>query len=220
MQGAVSPFDAVRIGPITIRNRFIKAAANEAMTVDGAPSRALVEHHPRAGRRRRGHDHRGLFRRPHRKGARSRTRSGCGPRFLADLRGAHRCGPRRRCRDRRATHPWRQFCHRVAAGASRHQRVGRRQQAGPARRQLLPAGDERCRYGTRRGAVHRGRAAVPGGGLRWRRSAHGAWLPAEPVHFATVEQAARCIWRRCRGAMRFPLMVFAASRRAWAATWR
>jgi 2,4-dienoyl-CoA reductase-like NADH-dependent reductase (Old Yellow Enzyme family) len=45
MGSAASPFEPLRIGPITIRNRFIKAAANEAMTVDGAPSRALVEHH-------------------------------------------------------------------------------------------------------------------------------------------------------------------------------
>jgi len=30
---------------VTLRNRFIKAATNEAMTVEGAPSAALVQHH-------------------------------------------------------------------------------------------------------------------------------------------------------------------------------
>jgi 2,4-dienoyl-CoA reductase-like NADH-dependent reductase (Old Yellow Enzyme family) len=40
-----SPFDPLRIGPVTLRNRFIKAATNEAMVVNGAPSRALVAHH-------------------------------------------------------------------------------------------------------------------------------------------------------------------------------
>jgi 2,4-dienoyl-CoA reductase-like NADH-dependent reductase (Old Yellow Enzyme family) len=40
-----SPFDQWHVGPITLRNRFIKTATNEAMTVGGAPSRALVEFH-------------------------------------------------------------------------------------------------------------------------------------------------------------------------------
>ena len=40
-----SPFDPVRIGPITLRNRFIKSGANENMYIEGAPSKALVKHH-------------------------------------------------------------------------------------------------------------------------------------------------------------------------------
>lgn len=42
---APSPFDPVTIGPITLRNRFIKSGANEAMCLDGRPTRALVKHH-------------------------------------------------------------------------------------------------------------------------------------------------------------------------------
>lgn len=42
---APSPFDPIRIGPITLRNRFMKAGANEGMNVEGAPSKALVKHH-------------------------------------------------------------------------------------------------------------------------------------------------------------------------------
>ena len=38
-------FAPFQLGPITLRNRFIRAGANEGMTVEGAPSRALVEHH-------------------------------------------------------------------------------------------------------------------------------------------------------------------------------
>jgi 2,4-dienoyl-CoA reductase-like NADH-dependent reductase (Old Yellow Enzyme family) len=45
MTGTPSPFEPVRIGPITLRNRFIKAGANEGMNVEGAPSKALVKHH-------------------------------------------------------------------------------------------------------------------------------------------------------------------------------
>ena len=41
----VDPFAPFKIGPITVRNRFIRAGANEAMTVDGAPSKALLKHH-------------------------------------------------------------------------------------------------------------------------------------------------------------------------------
>lgn len=41
----VSPFSAINIGPITLRNRFIKAGANEGMTPTGLPTRALVKHH-------------------------------------------------------------------------------------------------------------------------------------------------------------------------------
>ncbi|CAB1369817.1 NADH:flavin oxidoreductase [Denitratisoma oestradiolicum] len=40
-----SPFDPLQLGPITLRNRFIKSGANEGMVVDGAPSKALVKHH-------------------------------------------------------------------------------------------------------------------------------------------------------------------------------
>ena len=42
---AISPFDPVTIGPLTLRNRFIKSGANEAMCLDGKPTRALLRHH-------------------------------------------------------------------------------------------------------------------------------------------------------------------------------
>lgn len=38
-------FSPVRIGPLTLRNRFIKAGANEGMTPAGMPTKALVKHH-------------------------------------------------------------------------------------------------------------------------------------------------------------------------------
>ena len=40
-----SPFDPLTIGPLQLRNRFIKSGANEAMCIDGAPTHALVQHH-------------------------------------------------------------------------------------------------------------------------------------------------------------------------------
>ena len=45
MNSTVSPFDPVTIGPLTLRNRFIKSGANEAMCLDGKPTKALVKHH-------------------------------------------------------------------------------------------------------------------------------------------------------------------------------
>lgn len=41
----ISPFSQLQIGPITLRNRFIRAGANEGMTPDGMPTKALVKHH-------------------------------------------------------------------------------------------------------------------------------------------------------------------------------
>lgn len=41
------PFSPLRVGPLALRNRFIKAATNEGMARGGTPSRALVEHHRR-----------------------------------------------------------------------------------------------------------------------------------------------------------------------------
>lgn len=42
---AIDPFAPFQLGPITLRNRFIRAGANEGMCVDGAPSKALLKHH-------------------------------------------------------------------------------------------------------------------------------------------------------------------------------
>lgn len=41
----LSAFDSVRIGPLQLRNRFIKSGANENMSQDGRPTKALVKHH-------------------------------------------------------------------------------------------------------------------------------------------------------------------------------
>lgn len=41
------PFEPVRIGPLTLRNRFIKSASNEGMAPGGVPSKMLVEFHRR-----------------------------------------------------------------------------------------------------------------------------------------------------------------------------
>jgi len=45
MPPAPSVFDPLTIGPLRLRNRFIKSGANEAMCIAGAPTRALVKHH-------------------------------------------------------------------------------------------------------------------------------------------------------------------------------
>ncbi len=41
-QQAFTPF---QLGPITLKNRFIRAGANEAMSVEGVPTKALLKHH-------------------------------------------------------------------------------------------------------------------------------------------------------------------------------
>lgn len=41
-QQAFTPY---QLGPITLRNRFIRAGANEAMSLDGVPTKALLKHH-------------------------------------------------------------------------------------------------------------------------------------------------------------------------------
>jgi 2,4-dienoyl-CoA reductase-like NADH-dependent reductase (Old Yellow Enzyme family) len=45
MTTSISPFDPITIGPLTLRNRFIKSGANEAMCMDGTPTKALLKHH-------------------------------------------------------------------------------------------------------------------------------------------------------------------------------
>lgn len=40
-------FTPLQIGPLTLRNRFIKSATNEGMAKGGVPSKLLVEHHRR-----------------------------------------------------------------------------------------------------------------------------------------------------------------------------
>ncbi|KRW57574.1 NADH:flavin oxidoreductase [Pseudomonas sp. TTU2014-080ASC] len=42
---AASPFSPLKIGPLTLKNRFIKAGANEGLTGAGLPTKALVKHH-------------------------------------------------------------------------------------------------------------------------------------------------------------------------------
>lgn len=44
-QAIPDPFQPFQLGPITLRNRFIKSGANEGMCVDGTPSKALLKHH-------------------------------------------------------------------------------------------------------------------------------------------------------------------------------
>lgn len=44
---APSPFSPLQLGPLALRNRFIKSATNEGMARGGIPSKALVEHHRR-----------------------------------------------------------------------------------------------------------------------------------------------------------------------------
>jgi 2,4-dienoyl-CoA reductase-like NADH-dependent reductase (Old Yellow Enzyme family) len=45
MQATHSPFEPIRIGPLQLRNRFIKSGANEAMSLEGVPTKALLKHH-------------------------------------------------------------------------------------------------------------------------------------------------------------------------------
>lgn len=40
-------YTSIRLGPLTLRNRFIKSATNEGMAKGGVPSKMLVEHHRR-----------------------------------------------------------------------------------------------------------------------------------------------------------------------------
>ena len=42
---APSPFSPIRLGPLELRNRFIKSATNEGMAPGGVPTKALVKHH-------------------------------------------------------------------------------------------------------------------------------------------------------------------------------
>lgn len=47
VRASVSAFGPVKIGPLTLKNRFIKAATNEGMAPGGVPSKMLVEYHRR-----------------------------------------------------------------------------------------------------------------------------------------------------------------------------
>jgi len=47
MTTAATAFTPIRLGPLTLRNRFIKSATNEGMAKGGVPSKMLVEHHRR-----------------------------------------------------------------------------------------------------------------------------------------------------------------------------
>jgi 2,4-dienoyl-CoA reductase-like NADH-dependent reductase (Old Yellow Enzyme family) len=47
MTSPSAAFTPIQIGPLKLRNRFIKSATNEGMAKGGVPSRALVEHHRR-----------------------------------------------------------------------------------------------------------------------------------------------------------------------------
>ncbi|MGH8462882.1 MAG: NADH:flavin oxidoreductase, partial [Pseudomonas sp.] len=40
-----SPFSPIAIGPLTLKNRFIKSATNEGMSAGGVPSKQLVKLH-------------------------------------------------------------------------------------------------------------------------------------------------------------------------------
>ncbi|MBA6413680.1 NADH:flavin oxidoreductase [Parahaliea sp. F7430] len=40
-----SPFDPIQIGPLELHNRFIKSGANENMSKNGRPTKAMVKHH-------------------------------------------------------------------------------------------------------------------------------------------------------------------------------
>lgn len=41
----MNAFDPIQLGPLKLRNRFIKSGANEGMAKGGVPSKMLVEHH-------------------------------------------------------------------------------------------------------------------------------------------------------------------------------
>jgi len=41
----LNPFEPFRVGPLQLRNRFIKSGANENMSKDGRPTKAMVKHH-------------------------------------------------------------------------------------------------------------------------------------------------------------------------------
>ncbi len=47
---STDPFSPGRLGPLTLRNRFIKAATYEGMTPGGQPQPALIEHHRQLAR--------------------------------------------------------------------------------------------------------------------------------------------------------------------------
>ena len=38
-------YTPLKVGPVTLPNRFIKAGANENMSLQGMPTRAMLKHH-------------------------------------------------------------------------------------------------------------------------------------------------------------------------------
>ena len=144
-------FEPAPLGPLTLRNRIVKAATFEGVMPGGAVSDELIAFHRRVGGRRRGHDHGRL------------------PRRLA--RGAHRPSLRAARRRRRARpaapHRRRARRGRGRRGPDRPRRSGRQRPLQP-RPALSPSGGF-TPMGSRLRAVDLGRHRAHHRGLPARR---------------------------------------------------